>query len=499
MKYFLFFALFTGHYVVGAQSKCGNEWISGGGGQRIKFIGNNIQTNNSIYILTYFSGGGSNICDTSGKLILASDGYDVYDRLGNYIEDGDTLIPKDFYQDQDGWSSLSQTSIFLPMDSNKYYFITPTASDQRFADCLANSHCGFDLLLYNIIDMNANGGSGKVVKRMQPLMENAELSKTQMMACRHSNGKDWWLLKQGVDSNTVYKFLFTQDSVYNKGYQVFNSPNWDKQDVRGQSVFSVDGTQYASTRHGGSSGLIFLANFDRCYGILSNPKTIVMPIGSAQDPSDPLQTEHLSVGLAYSPNGKLLYVISRTNIYQYNLQDETWFHVYGKDTINNFQDYETAYLSPDNKIYIGNWYGLSKQMSRIDNPDIKGAGCNFCPRCLRLDSLSTAQGNFSVGTPPCMPNYSLGAKECWPLEVSTTNKEEPKLKSYPNPTSSLLTIELTTNKKGLIPIEIYNMVGELLLKTDLQSQTKVQINISSLPKGLYVIQCEGVSQKVVME
>jgi len=65
--------------------------------------------------------------------------------------------------------------------------------------------------------MNANGGAGKVLKRMQPLMENAELRKTQMMACRHANGKDWWLLKQAGDSNTICKFLFTQDSVYNMG------------------------------------------------------------------------------------------------------------------------------------------------------------------------------------------------------------------------------------------------------------------------------------------
>jgi hypothetical protein len=69
---------------------------------------------------------------------------------------------------------LSQSSLFLPKDSNTFYFITPSMSDARFADCNALINCYFDLLLYNVIDMNANGGAGKVTKRMQPLMQNGQ-------------------------------------------------------------------------------------------------------------------------------------------------------------------------------------------------------------------------------------------------------------------------------------------------------------------------------------
>jgi hypothetical protein len=42
--------------------------------------------------------------------------------------------------------------------------------------------------------MNANGGAGKVVKRMVPALSNAQLRKTQRMACRHGNGIDLWIL-----------------------------------------------------------------------------------------------------------------------------------------------------------------------------------------------------------------------------------------------------------------------------------------------------------------
>ncbi len=298
-----------------SQNKLGNEWITGAGGQRIRFVGSSIISNNNVYYNSYFTKGNSNICDTNGHLLLCSDGYNVYDSNANYLDGGHTLIPIDFYLHEDGWSMYSQSSIFLPMDSSIYYFITPTFSNAQFADCLSNNHCFFDLLLYNTIDMKANGGAGKVVKQMQPLMQNASLSKTQMMACKHSNGKDWWLLKQAGDSNIIYKFLFTQDSIYDKGKQIFSAPVWGGWDIRGQSVFSSDGSQYATTTHGGSSGQIFLADFDRCYGILSNPKVIIMPVGSQHDPADTTLPEHLSVGLAYSPNGKLLYVISMSNIW----------------------------------------------------------------------------------------------------------------------------------------------------------------------------------------
>ncbi len=73
--------------------------------------------------------------------------------------------------------------------------------------------------------MNANGGAGKVTQRMVPLMQNANLRKTQMMACRHGNGKDWWLLKQEGGNADEHTFLFTQDSVYDKGVQLFNNPD----------------------------------------------------------------------------------------------------------------------------------------------------------------------------------------------------------------------------------------------------------------------------------
>ena len=481
-----------------SQSKGSNNWISGHNGNKIDFNNNTIQTSQNLYSLRYFSGGNSCISDSNENLILASDGYNVYNSLGGYIEEGDTLIPHSLFIYEDGWSAESQESIFLPMDSNKYYFVTPTFSDSQFDDCAANNNCYFDLLLYNVIDMNANAGAGKVTQRMVPLLQNARLRKTQMMACRHGNGKDWWLLKQEGDSANVHTFLFTQDSVYDKGVQVFSEPVWGSWDLRGQSTFNSDGSIYATTSHGGGlSGFIMISDFDRCYGVLSKPYIIQMPSGSQHDPSDTTIMERLPVGLAFSPNKQFLYVISMCNIYQYDLQDSTWFHVAGLDTsYQKFQEYETAYLAPDNKIYIGNWGGLSKQMSRIDNPDVKGAGCNFCPRCLRMDSLS---GVFSLGTPPCMPNYGLGAQVCWPLSTHNVVVEN-ELVVYPNPTNNMLYLEGEFLNHQVNEIKIYTILGQLVYDKKVKTLTgKVALDLKGLNKGVYFLKCNKLMKKVVIE
>ncbi|MBK7041658.1 MAG: hypothetical protein IPH46_14630 [Bacteroidetes bacterium] len=134
-------------------------------------------------------------------------------------------------------------------------------SDSQYADCQANSNCHFDLLLYNIIDMKANGGVGKVVKRMQLLMEHAFQNPYDgLQACQW---KRPWLLKQSEFGNVVFKFLFTQDSIYNYGSQVFNSPSWGSGwDLRGQSMFSQDGSKYATTVDGiPATGEVFASRF----------------------------------------------------------------------------------------------------------------------------------------------------------------------------------------------------------------------------------------------
>ncbi|MBK9299222.1 MAG: hypothetical protein IPN14_00940 [Bacteroidetes bacterium] len=153
-------------------------------------------------------------------------------------------------------------------------------------DYLANNpqlgKAPFDLLQYHIIDLNANAGLGKVIQKDIHLLTNVEMSKVGMMACRHANGYDWWLLKQALDTNMIYTFLVTKDTIEIKHVQGFAEPHFKTWDLRGQSCFSTDGSKYAFAGGGVNSNgsQLFISDFDRCTGFLSNLMQINVPIDS---------------------------------------------------------------------------------------------------------------------------------------------------------------------------------------------------------------------------
>ncbi len=128
----------------------------------------------------WFAHGNSNICDSAGDLLIVSDGYNLYNKNLDTIEGGSKLVPDLLYKRYGGFSTISQTSIILPFGNGKYRLITPTVSNDSFYYNWQQVGNGalFDLLLYDEIEMNANGGVGKVTKRMVPLLEHVRLSKT---------------------------------------------------------------------------------------------------------------------------------------------------------------------------------------------------------------------------------------------------------------------------------------------------------------------------------
>lgn len=487
------------------QTHFDDQWISGGGRPfRIDFSISPVQTSYFIdtNITIYATGGNSSICDSNGRPILFSDGYNIYDTLGNYINNGDTLVSNQLYINRYGWSTFSQTSILLPFDSNLYYLITPNATDSIYNnwDMVPYVYTDwFNELLIHKIDMNANGGAGKVIVKGSKIMEHEKMLRTMMMVCRHANGKDWWLLKQmyedsgnfdglyPLSKNKIAKILITKDSIYPATMQYFAKPDFGFFEQNGQAIFSEDGKKYAATCRGMNK--VFLADFDRCTGELINPKTINVPNFSRHDPVDTTLQDVYTEGLCFSPSGQFLYVIKIFNILQYDLwnPDSTtaWHWVAGLDTTwQKFQKYSSSYLGPDNKMYVGNWNGLSKQMSVINNPDIKGTGCNFCPRCLHFPG-------YGAPAPPCMPNYDLGEDlPCWALGNSQINADNAELVIFPNPASNILYISADSKEKR----ELYNSVGQLLFSTE-----ENQIDVCIYSRGIYYLKVGNEVRKVVVD
>ncbi|MBU3676436.1 MAG: T9SS type A sorting domain-containing protein [Chitinophagaceae bacterium] len=491
-----------------SQNKMGYTWIVGNNASFGKFDGSsNTPTTGSLYTMAapnypyIFGGGHSNICDSAtGKLLFLCNGMQVFDTLGNILENGDSLVPPKFYKHNAyPGTTLTQSSLIIPKGNNGlYYVFIPTISDSKYTYWLSNplgdGRVPFDLLLYHVVDMNANGGAGKVIEKNKLLLENTELHKTMMQACKHSNGVDWWLLKQGAyGTNEIIRFLVTKDSIYGPYVQQFSEPAYVTYDMTGQFAFNTEGTQFAAVQ--GKTNKLFLADFDRCTGELNNPKVFNIPIDSTGYPILDNQNwrDTMSTGVCFSPNNHYIYIAKKTNIYQFEFTESdsllAWYNVKrGADTTwNAFENYGLLSKGPDSRIYIGKGNGGFKQFSVINNPNSKGAACGFCRKCFRVDN---ALGGLN--SPPNMPDYTLGPsnKTCWPLATNQLSIQHEALEVYPNPSSSVFYIKNKQGKKK----ELFTMLGELLFTT-----TKDEIEVSRYSKGVYYLLCEQAVRKVVVE
>ena len=485
MKTSLIFTFLFLHVSLIAQIQFGNNWIIGPRGYTIKFSSPIAHDTNYILGNCFFvRGNHSNISDSTGELLFSCDGMDLFDKSYQLIDNGDSIVPSSVYEAFLGYTKSSQASIILPMDNKKYYVITPTVSNLYYQNVWLNKpalNWNFDLLLYHVVDMNANGGLGKVIEKKKPLLQNTPMKKSQMTACRHANGKDWWLLKMAGDTNMVFTFLVKQDTIIRYPNQYIPFPFRGSNDSWGQMKFSKDGTTWATTCNWADditykrAGDIYVADFDRCTGVLSSFQQFIAP---------PFLTDSSNLGLEVSPNRQFLYVSKYNAIQQLDIAAGTWYTVSGPDT-NAFCGYTTLELAPDDKIYIGRGDGC-KQMSVINSPDIK-FNSDFCPNCLRSKSN---WGFFS--TPPNMPNYELGAsgQTCWPLDNAETVKEDGLWEVYPNPAQGAIYIQHKDGKTK----RLYNTLGQLLLETNTP-----MFDVSRLSKGIYFVQCDGEMKKVVVE
>jgi hypothetical protein len=505
MRIFLFVSILqVVSNLVFAQKNFNQTWYTGSGRTFLTYfyIAGPVNTKIDTTKNRYFDSGSSSICDSSGNMLICSDGYNIYNKTLNYLDGGYHLMDTSLYDYYNGFSLLSQSSLILPIEDSLFFFINTGASNFMFDSIWLAPNAKkapFDRLYLSKIDMKANNGTGKVIERMKPIVHGEYMSKTQMMACKHANGQDWWLLKMMHDSVSVYTFLITKDSVFNYGKQSFPYPRktganniyWE---IMGQIQLSPDGKKFAATCNNGHNEL-FTADFDRCSGKLSNMQKKNIPIlptnypASANEPNDKYST-----GLCFSPNGRFIYTVNYTNIQQYDTWDPdsstAWYHLANMDTVYDyFMGYSMGSLGWDNKVYIGNWHGLGTAMSVIDSPDNKGVSCGWCQKCLRF-----TQDSVGATNPPCQPNYNLGKDtsiNCWPLADHSVNEIPNLMQVYPNPTTGRLLIKGC--KSGSVK-ELFTHSGQLLLRTK-----ENELDLSRLAKGLYLLRCEDQVRKVVVE
>jgi hypothetical protein len=58
---------------------------------------------------------------------------------------------------------------------------------------------------------------------------------------------------------------------------------------------------------------------------------------------------------------------------------------------------------------------------------------------------------------------------------------------WPNPAKTIITITYSLPQKKELNVTIFNIKGELLLAKTFNNKNKIEMNISTLPKGAYLV------------
>ncbi|MFZ1516591.1 MAG: hypothetical protein WAT21_14375, partial [Saprospiraceae bacterium] len=275
----------------------------------------------------------------SGNLLFYSNGCHIYNKNDQIMELGKDINPgltqkmacEEYAYD------LSRGGVILPNteNKNKFYLIHRALDDTGKT---------IDRLYYSEVDLSFNQGLGRVIKKNVPLLKQ-RLYKSHFDVTKHANGRDYWIFTYNYSSDTVFRFLVQSNGIEGPLGQYFPIPR-ERFAQRANSTISPDGK--TAVRIDPVNGL-FLMDIDRETGLFSNLRQF--PYWSSVD-SSPVTS------VAFSQNGKMLYVSSLLRLSQFDLEASNFFESRILiDTFDLFEDpyYTTFYLmqlAPNGKIYM---------------------------------------------------------------------------------------------------------------------------------------------------
>ena len=423
------------------------------------------------------------VSDTAGKLLFYTNGIYVADATHQPMLNGKGLNPgKEADKEAKYGYILPQGSLILPKPGNTdLYYLIHSSTIFDIVNT-PNDYKG-EKLYYTLIDMSKNDGKGEVIEKNKVIIGNKFIDIGKITACRHANGKDWWIIMADFNNKILNVLLLDTNGIKISKKVTFQKGG--KEGGGGQAVFSPDGTKYARLNiHSIFQTELSLFDFDRCTGTLSNQKYLQINNDTTY-----------GGGISVSPNSKYLYAYLYNKIYQFDLSEQDVFSKIDTiDTYDGFIDpdfgtktkFYIGQLAPDNKIYITS-LGTTRYLHVIEEPNKKGKACNVVQHGFKL-----ARKNYT--TMPNFPNFRLG-KAAQPCTVGVEDASEPyKVKIYPNPAQDVLTID--KGRFNCTNIVIYNLTGTVVQLLNIEDQ-RLLFNTSQLQNGIYFCSFLGGSEEII--
>ena len=174
--------------------------------------------------------------DHSGELFCYSNGEAVYNRLNEVMEGGE-----DWHEEEHplGWRS-PQLALILPFFNSDSIYAFINSATNSFPGLTPNSNSAGEGILFSIIDQTENNGLGKVILRKEEISQDT-LDFGKLSACRHANGRDWWVIVARYTLNEFHRFLLTPNGLEWVGTQQIGEGGILG---LGQAFFTPDGNKH---------------------------------------------------------------------------------------------------------------------------------------------------------------------------------------------------------------------------------------------------------------
>jgi len=474
-KYLLLLLICTKCSVALTQGFYNHIWLTGNN-PFINFPNGRIEFDSTSYVHTpefrkmSFKGTQATICDAQGNFLMSSNGIWIANANNDTMLNGGGLNPNGITPNWPYGLIIPYANIFLPFpgDSNKYLLFHHTGTDDGTG--LPATELYFSTIEHsNAID--------SVISKNQIVF--SDTLNWGIGACKHANGRDWWIVMIRHNTSTIYKVLITPQGIYSVTQQNLVAPiaNYNVT----QLVFSSDGNKFAYSTYqlGTKNSSLLLFDFDRCNGNFS----LIDTFG--------LTTNQYIFGNSFSHSGKFVYACSSTHIFQISVDSFT------VDTVASYDGYISPpgqtccgttfwnmYLAANGKIYITS--GSSVQhLHEMNFPDSAGLACDVQQHAVDLGTY------LHLRAVPNHPNYNLGpvlGSVCDTLSVGIPEQEHDfRFGISPNPSADgyiNIIYLLPQNKAGVF--EVYDMTGQLVYKMNLPPwSTLQQIKLPELSSGVY--------------
>ncbi|MBV6474407.1 MAG: hypothetical protein JPMHGGIA_02713 [Saprospiraceae bacterium] len=361
---------------------------SGSGCTKISF--NSESGNPNIYFdsinIIEFLRSASCIADKNGEFLFAFNGYHAEDATGDRVINWESI--------KDDCEPIPQGHLILPIPNKTDQFILFT-TDVKWVG--GEGVVGVTELSMSILKIKSGKRVEVISGKQQVQLDTFDYGK--ISACKHANGRDWWVIIPVDRINHFYNILLTPNGIdtifLQKVDDLYRAADVGFSCFSSNGEFFVIGANMAFNHLSGIGNYIDFYQFDRCNGTLYNHQYRYV---------DSLQP--YGVGVEFSPNNKFLFVASGSSIYQYEILNGL---LMTKNIVGNYDGYLSEYLpgkfssnnfhqlqlAPDGRIYVSNYFSYVKEFHTINKPNNVFKDCDFRKHNVLIPTIKTVMPSFS--------------------------------------------------------------------------------------------------------